>query len=153
MNAPSHASWGRRPKRRLAARAGGGADKRRLAALVCVAAGAALAGGCGGSTPREHPEAARSVAMTPQAKRATAKAAARRGTESGMEFGRRVFKANCGLCHTLADAGTKGEIGPNLDKLKPDVETVRLQVTRTLAMPREQIDAVARYIASVAGKK
>ena len=29
--------------------------------------------------------------------------------------GKVLFKANCGQCHTLADAGTSGVIGPNLD--------------------------------------
>ena len=29
--------------------------------------------------------------------------------------GKELFKAKCGQCHTLADAGTKGVIGPNLD--------------------------------------
>ncbi len=29
--------------------------------------------------------------------------------------GQRLFAANCGACHTLANAGTKGVIGPNLD--------------------------------------
>jgi cbb3-type cytochrome c oxidase subunit III len=30
--------------------------------------------------------------------------------------GKTIFKAKCGSCHTLADAGTTGETGPNLDK-------------------------------------
>jgi mono/diheme cytochrome c family protein len=29
--------------------------------------------------------------------------------------GKKLFVANCGSCHTLADAGTKGVVGPNLD--------------------------------------
>lgn len=29
--------------------------------------------------------------------------------------GKDLFTKNCGSCHTLADAGTKGNIGPNLD--------------------------------------
>lgn len=29
--------------------------------------------------------------------------------------GKELFKENCGQCHTLADAGTRGVIGPNLD--------------------------------------
>src|SRR5205823_6350102 len=29
--------------------------------------------------------------------------------------GKKLFVAKCGSCHTLADAGTKGTIGPNLD--------------------------------------
>ena len=29
--------------------------------------------------------------------------------------GKKLFKQTCGSCHTLADAGTTGTIGPNLD--------------------------------------
>jgi mono/diheme cytochrome c family protein len=29
--------------------------------------------------------------------------------------GKKLFKDKCGSCHTLADAGTTGTIGPNLD--------------------------------------
>src|SRR5438067_331855 len=29
--------------------------------------------------------------------------------------GKKLFVANCGGCHTLANAGTKGTTGPNLD--------------------------------------
>ena len=28
----------------------------------------------------------------------------------------------CGTCHTLADAGTGGQVGPNLDNAKPDYD-------------------------------
>ncbi|MBC2769698.1 c-type cytochrome [Pusillimonas minor] len=30
----------------------------------------------------------------------------------------------CAVCHTLADAGAKGAIGPNLDELKPDAARI-----------------------------
>ena len=30
----------------------------------------------------------------------------------------------CAVCHTMADAGSKGAIGPNLDELKPDAARV-----------------------------
>ncbi|HYY11864.1 MAG TPA: cytochrome c, partial [Kineosporiaceae bacterium] len=42
--------------------------------------------------------------------------------------GKQVFTQNCGSCHTLKDAGTKGQVGPNLDTLKPNKPTVRHQV-------------------------
>lgn len=32
-----------------------------------------------------------------------------------MSNGKQLFTAKCGSCHTLADAATKGAIGPNLD--------------------------------------
>jgi mono/diheme cytochrome c family protein len=31
--------------------------------------------------------------------------------------GLQLFQINCGACHTLAAAGTDGQIGPNLDQL------------------------------------
>ena len=75
--------------------------------------------------------------------------------------GRKLFLANpCGGCHTLADAGTTGTIGPNLDQLKPPYDKVVTQVTNGGgAMPPfkgklddQQIQAVADYVSSVAGK-
>jgi mono/diheme cytochrome c family protein len=75
--------------------------------------------------------------------------------------GKQVFaSAGCGGCHTLKDAGTSGNIGPNLDQLKPAKATVAHQVeVGGGAMPAfkgrlspAQIDAVAAYVSSVAGK-
>lgn len=75
--------------------------------------------------------------------------------------GKDIFTANCGSCHTLADAGTSGTVGPNLDELKPNEARVQRQVTNGGAvMPAfkgtltpAQITAVAKYVSSVAGKK
>ncbi len=75
--------------------------------------------------------------------------------------GKDIFTANCGSCHTLADAGTSGTVGPNLDQLKPNEARVQKQVTNGGAvMPAfrgtltpAQITAVAKYVSSVAGKK
>jgi cbb3-type cytochrome c oxidase subunit III len=74
--------------------------------------------------------------------------------------GKSIFTANCGSCHTLADAGTSGNVGPNLDGVKPTREKVVTQVTNGGgAMPAfkdtldpQQIQAVADYVSSVAGK-
>ncbi len=45
--------------------------------------------------------------------------------------GGKVFtSAGCGTCHTLKAAGSKGQIGPNLDELKPDESTVERQVRK-----------------------
>jgi cytochrome c553 len=44
--------------------------------------------------------------------------------------GKAVFtSAGCGACHTLADAGTSGTVGPNLDEAKPPRELVIERVT------------------------
>jgi cytochrome c553 len=43
--------------------------------------------------------------------------------------GAKVFaSAGCAGCHTLKVAGAKGQVGPNLDELKPDESTVARQV-------------------------
>ena len=74
--------------------------------------------------------------------------------------GKAVFTANCGACHTLADAGTSGAVGPNLDQLKPDAAIVQKQVENGgAAMPAfkgtlsdADIANVSAYVASVAGQ-
>jgi mono/diheme cytochrome c family protein len=75
--------------------------------------------------------------------------------------GKSVFEtAGCSGCHTLKDAGATGTVGPDLDQLKPSKATVAHQVeTGGGAMPsfkgrlsQAQIQAVAGYVASVAGK-
>ena len=73
--------------------------------------------------------------------------------------GKSIFAANCGSCHTLADAGTAGTIGPDLDQAKPSKELAVDRVTNGMgAMPAfkdsldpEQIQAVAEYVSSAAG--
>jgi mono/diheme cytochrome c family protein len=75
--------------------------------------------------------------------------------------GKQIFEtAGCTSCHTLADAGAKGNIGPNLDEAKPPKELVVDRVTHGKgvmppfdgSLSPEQIDAVATYVSSVAGK-
>ena len=79
----------------------------------------------------------------------------------GKVDGEQLFTANgCGACHTLAAAGASGNVGPNLDQLKPSKATVIRQVTNGGAvMPAfkgkltaAQIQAVAQYVLSSAGK-
>jgi cytochrome c6 len=73
--------------------------------------------------------------------------------------GREVFLANCGSCHTLADAGTTGTVGPNLDSSAPPTELVVERVTNGMGvMPsfadtltEQQIADVASYVSSAAG--
>ena len=73
-----------------------------------------------------------------------------------MELGLEVYnnKAQCGMCHTLQSAGSKGQIGTNLDQLKPLMPQVVSAVTNGISvMPSfegmlssEEIDAVAYYV-------
>lgn len=75
--------------------------------------------------------------------------------------GKEVFLgvSSCGGCHTLADAGTSGAVGPNLDETKPSYELTLDRVTNGLGgMPsfsatlsEQQIADVAAYVSSAAG--
>jgi cytochrome c553 len=71
--------------------------------------------------------------------------------------GAKVFaSAGCAGCHTLKAANAKGQIGPNLDELKPDEDTVKRQVQNGgNGMPSfksklsvTKIDQVASFVAS-----
>ena len=107
----------------------------RLAAALTVTAGLAAASGCGGAKSPAAPTKVRAGAQV---------------------FG----QAGCGTCHSLAAAGTRGQIGPNLDQLQPDAETVARQVRQGGGgMPayvdrlrEEDIGAVAAYVAQVTGQ-
>jgi len=74
--------------------------------------------------------------------------------------GKNIFEKKCASCHTLKDAGATGTIGPNLDQLMPSFAIAQKQVTNGgQVMPafksvlnKAQIDAVAKYVASHAGK-
>ena len=73
-----------------------------------------------------------------------------------MDLGLDVYnnKAQCGVCHTLQAAESKGQIGPNLDQLKPQIPQIIYSVTNGIGvMPAfdgtlttEEIEAVAHYI-------
>lgn len=77
----------------------------------------------------------------------------------GKEVFLRKSEPACAVCHALKDAGASGEIGPDLDELKPDQETVRRAVKNGVGtMPafgdtlsEAEIAAVARYVAGAAG--
>ena len=76
--------------------------------------------------------------------------------DSKMEMGLDVYnnKAMCGACHTLSATGSAGEIGPNLDDIKPQISQIILAVTNGIGvMPAyegqlsmQEIEAVAHYV-------
>jgi len=81
------------------------------------------------------------------------------GSSADVAAGKTAFTATCGGCHTLKDAGTNGQVGPDLDSLAPlTVERVAHQIlVGGGPMPPKLLtgqDAanVAAYVASVAGK-
>jgi mono/diheme cytochrome c family protein len=109
---------------------------RRPAVLLLVLT-AAVAAGCGGCGGGDKPD--------------TQKA----------ESGAKLFASvGCSSCHTLAAAGAHGQVGPDLDQLKPSEATVERQVTKggggmpafAETLDPAQIRAVARYVAGVAGR-
>jgi|TARA_B110000914_G_scaffold20432_1_gene15361 cytochrome c6 len=73
------------------------------------------------------------------------------------DLGKKIFleKGNCATCHTLNDANSYGNIGPNLDEIKPDIMRIVLAVTNGIGvMPayegelsNAEIKAVATYVA------
>ena len=79
-----------------------------------------------------------------------------------MELGLNVYnnKAMCGTCHMLKDAGSDGEIGPNLDMLKPRISQIINAVKNGIGvMPpwegiltAEEIEAVAYYVFTTTNK-
>jgi mono/diheme cytochrome c family protein len=94
-------------------------------------------------------------------------------TEGNATRGKEVFtsaEGRCGACHELADAGTKGQVGPNLDEAfagsreqgfkESTIAAVVLDQiyypTEGSGMPAklvegEDAEAVASYVAEVAG--
>src|SRR5262245_30064162 len=49
--------------------------------------------------------------------------------------GKQVFEtAGCTSCHTLADAGSSGTVGPNLDDAKPSADLVVERVTNGMGV-------------------
>ncbi len=83
------------------------------------------------------------------------------GGAGDVAAGKSVFEsAGCGGCHVLADAGSNGAVGPNLDEAKPDAALVKDRVTNGQgAMPAfegqltaAEIADVVAYVSSVAGK-
>jgi len=160
---------------------------RRRPALVLAVVVAALglvAAGCGGEEQQSAtPETVQGGVTTPPTTGTTTTATATTATTStgttgttttqtttsatppakgDPAAGKQVFLsvAACGGCHTLADAGSTGNVGPNLDDVQPTYDKVVTQVTNGGgAMPpfkdtlsAQQIADVAAYVSSVAGK-
>ena len=73
-----------------------------------------------------------------------------------LKLGLEVYndKAQCGVCHTLKAANSTGDIGPNLDKLKPSAARILYAVKNGIGvmqswegiLTEEEIEAVAYYV-------
>ncbi|MFO7648432.1 MULTISPECIES: c-type cytochrome [Halomonas] len=65
----------------------------------------------------------------------------------------------CAICHTLAAAGTSGQIGPNLDELGPTADMVRNAVSRGVgvmpayadALSSDDIEALVTFVTDATG--
>ena len=85
-----------------------------------------------------------------------------------LQTGEQLFKQSCGSCHTLAEAGTEANIGPNLDDAFADSivsglkrSTIESVVRAQIKFPQgdempanlvtgQDVDDVASYVADVA---
>jgi mono/diheme cytochrome c family protein len=140
----------------------------RHTAVIAAAAAAALSvlvlAGCGGegvTTPTPATCIGKCTAAAP-----TLPAVPATHLKGDSAKGSSVFAtAGCGSCHTLAAAHSTGTVGPNLDDLKPDYQTVTSQVTNggggmpsfgTGSHPQlttQQIADVAAYVVDSTGGK
>jgi mono/diheme cytochrome c family protein len=126
---------------------------RALGALLLVLA--VLIAGCGGDDDAAtFTEAPPSQTQNSEGSSQTDDGGGAAATADGAE----LFEQRCGSCHTLAAAGTSGQIGPNLDELGPDEATVRAAIEEgPSSMPPNlyegaEADAVAAYVAENAGR-
>lgn len=83
--------------------------------------------------------------------------------QTALTLGKKLFTQSarpaCALCHTLKDAGSTGQVGPQLDELKPDARRVATAIKNGLGnMPayrdtltEEEIQALADYVARATG--
>jgi cytochrome c6 len=83
------------------------------------------------------------------------------GNAAVLAQGKQLFQQNCGTCHTLANAGTNGKVGPVLDQVKPNKQLVLSAIKNgglgSGTMPANIVtgkdaQAVATYVSTVAGK-
>ena len=133
---------------------------RRPSLILFVLPLLLFAAGCstskpGGSITTATPT--KVVGTVPTAQTATVPAQYKNGDPVA---GKVVFKTGpCAGCHTLADAGTTGTVGPNLDQAKPPLSLVVDRVTNGRgAMPpfkgqltTKQIADVAAYVVKATG--
>ena len=77
-------------------------------------------------------------------------------SDEKFDLGKDIFlnAGNCTACHSLKDAGSVANVGPNLNEIRPDVGRVVMSVTNGAGvMPsylgilsQNEIDAVAYYV-------
>ena len=128
--------------------------RRSLLALPLVLVALGLAGCGGGEKVKALPD---TVAGTLPKPATTATTQAVKGDAAA---GKKIFlSAGCSGCHTLKDAGSTGNVGPNLDDAKPDLALATQRVTNGAgSMPPfkgqlsdKDIANVATYVVTATG--
>jgi cytochrome c6 len=134
---------------------------RRLAPLAILLPLLVVSAGCSTSKPGGSVTTATPVTVigtVPKAQTVTVAAVYRHGDPTA---GKVVFTkvGGCGSCHTLADAGTNGNVGPVLDQAKPALSLAVLRLTHgqgampnfTGTLTKKQIADVAAYVVKASG--
>ena len=128
---------------------------RRLALLVLTLALTLLLAACGGSEDRDTgPSDVQGETPTEETQTEDGG-----GGEGDAEAGAALFtEQGCGSCHVLADAGSTGTTGPNLDELQPSYDAAFQQIQNGGGgMPaydqlgEEAIANLAAYVSERAG--
>ena len=148
--------------------------------VVLVSTLALVAAGCGGEqTQTASPETVKGETTTTETTetQTTTSESESTETETGSEStttetstaptgdpvaGKAIFTgaSGCTGCHTLADAGSSGTVGPNLDDAMPSFDLAYDRVTNgqggmpsfATSLTDQQRADVAAYVSSVAGK-
>jgi mono/diheme cytochrome c family protein len=128
-----------------------------VALLLAIALGLLAAGCLSGTETTATPDTV--VGSLPEATTSTDDLPALALTGDATA-GKALFASQgCGGCHTLAAAGSSGNVGPNLDDAKPTTELAVTRVTKgSGAMPpfgeslsAQQIADVAAYVVQSTG--
>ena len=77
-------------------------------------------------------------------------------SDEKFDLGKDIFlnTGNCAACHSLKDAGSVANVGPNLNEIRPDIGRVKIAVMNGIGvMPSyqgilsgDEIDAVSYYV-------
>ncbi len=83
-------------------------------------------------------------------------------SDEKFNLGKEIFlnNGNCATCHSLKDAGSVANVGPNLNEIRPDLGRVVISVTNGAGvMPaylgilsQNEIEAVAYYVSEASVK-
>jgi mono/diheme cytochrome c family protein len=105
--------------------------KKAAVSYICTLPGHAAAGmkgklGVGVAAPKPTPTTPTPTTPTPTTPTPTTPSGGTETLQGDPVAGKTVFaQSGCGGCHTLAAAGATGNVGPNLDRVKPGQALVR----------------------------